>query len=141
MNFNKGVRKKFYLFTCTFALKLFLFSTGAVHAHATFSIMDSPTPKETDLAFRTPITNSMRKNVKEYLNHIYKVAHNLTSDTDISEADAVHLNYIKEEFQKWKNINEARKIIIEYATLHLGISCIHPNMDTHTWKPPYGNVS
>ena len=88
----------------------------------------------------TKLTKSTRKNVEEYIKHICGISQKLTTGSDLSE-DVSRLEFLKEEFEKWKDVQEARKILIEYATLHLGISCVHPNMDPHTWKPPYGNVS
>jgi hypothetical protein len=32
----------------------------------------------------------------------------------------------------------AREKIIKFATEHIGISAIHPNLDPHEWPPPYG---
>ena len=111
--------------------------SGVIHAHCTFSVKGSPVPELSKSAF-----NVFREfsSVKEYLIHLDKVARNEVDEAKMSKEQKKEVERNKEKFTEFCRIEGARKEIIEYATLHLGISCVHPVLDPKQWRPPYGQV-
>ena len=49
--------------------------------------------------------------------------------------------YAKKNHKKREAINLAREKYVTFITRKLGISEIHPNLDSKSWKPPLGQVS
>ena len=116
-------------------------SRGAVHAHCILSVMDGPSLEDSELAFDDSIDSSAMEDIKEYFRLLDLMAQRTVTKEDLDLDDLAAYRQGKEQFEKLRKIEAAKQIIIRYGSEHLGISCMHPNMDPHHWKRPYGDVS
>ena len=117
----------------------FPFFPGVIHAHCPFSVKGSPTPDVSKTAFDKILVSDLTA-VKDHLLHLDLVSRNEIDVATMTDAQKEQIEKNKEKFETYCRISAARKQVIEYATLHLGISCVHSELDPKKWKPPYGQV-
>ena len=98
-----------------------------------------PNQIDADLAFKTtllPGENSAAFQYAEFLDEgsSEEARKRLFDNSPGREENA------KSCYEKLDAINEARKKYVTFIVRKLGISEIHPNLDSKTWKPPFGQV-
>ena len=116
-----------------------MYYLGVIHAHCTFSVKNSPEPNISKMAFEKFPAEHMEM-VKNYLIHLDKVARSEVDEAKMTKEEKKKMESDKGRFEKYCKIEEAKAEVIEYATLHLGISCVHPVLEPTKWRPPYGQV-
>jgi hypothetical protein len=97
---------------------------GAIHAHCLLVVEGGPSHHDLVMGFQT----KLKEQADKFL-------------ADARKATGISDDYIAgcmADVAENQAIIAAREKIINFATEHIGISAVHPNLDPHEWPPPYG---
>ena len=113
-------------------------SRGAPHLHLMLQLKNSPSVKQMDLAFKHEVTKLLQESAVEHLRQLTNMRHRLEDLDNMTEAEKTNFEYLKAKHDELLGILDAKRIISDYVTEHLGISATHPNMDCNNWPKPWG---
>ena len=57
-----------------------------------------------------------------------------------NRVDPAIIKGLEEQCRVFDDVETAKKKVILFSTLHMGMSCLHPNTDPYQWPPPYGQI-
>ena len=124
--------------------KLFVLSfagRGTIHAHCLLYMKNSPSVQTSDLAFEV-IHHFTESDAQKHLTHLRAKECGIDDLAEMSEDDKKsRVEKFKCGYDKYIEIQKARKEVENFVVENLGISNIHPNMNPQTWKAPFGEVS
>ena len=78
-----------------------------------------------------------------FLPFFYRYNKNVTSEdllTARESNDPSKIEEVEKELDTKRKVEEAKRDIINFVCLQMGISCLHPDFDPATWPPPTGQI-